>query len=78
MYIYIKRLNSIYTLVCGRVSVCLTKIILLFSIFLLLFMDPIALFSIIHGSYCIISANFLPFSTVLSAKNFSFSKISEF
>ena len=67
-----RRLNSIYTLVRGRASMCLTKIILLFSLFLLLFMGPTALFGIIHGSYCIISANFLPFFTVLSAKKFQF------
>jgi len=30
----------------------------LFSLFLLLFMSPIALFSIIHGFYCIISTIF--------------------
>jgi len=34
------------------------QLILLFSLFLLLFMSLTALFSIIHGPYCIISANF--------------------
>jgi len=34
------------------------KIILLFSLFLQLFMDLIALFANIHGLHCTISANF--------------------
>ena len=34
------------------------QLILLFHLFLLLFMRAITLFSIIHGPYCIISANF--------------------
>ena len=39
---------------------CKIKIILLFSLFFLLFIDPtaLALFSIIHRLYCIISTNF--------------------
>ena len=43
-------------------SVCLAKIkiqlILLFSLFLLLFINLTALFGTIHKSYCTISANF--------------------
>jgi len=34
------------------------QLILLFNLFLLLFISPIALFSTIHGSYCTNSANF--------------------
>ena len=34
------------------------QLILLFSLFLLLFMGPIVLFGTIHRSHCIISANF--------------------
>ena len=34
------------------------QLILLFSLFLLLFMGLTALFGIIHGSHCTISANF--------------------
>ena len=43
-------------------SMCLAKIkiqlILLFSLFLLLFMNPTTLFGTIHKSYCTISTNF--------------------
>ena len=46
----------------------------LFSLFLLLFIGPIALFSIINESYCTISINFYSFIffTVLSTIIFQF------
>ena len=46
-----------------------SKLILLFSLFLLLFMNPTVLFGTIHESYCTISTNF-------QQKVFSFNKIS--
>ena len=39
------------------------KIILLFNLFLLLFMNPTALFGTINGLHCIISTNFYIYST---------------
>ena len=49
--------------VCVLYIVCVpqklkSQFILLFSLFLLLFIDPTALFGTIHGSYYTISANF--------------------
>ena len=59
-----------------------SQLFLLFSLFLLLFMDLIALFGIIHGSHCTFwyyswvslyyFSYFLDLSTVLSIKNFQF------
>ena len=50
--------------------------ILLFNLFLLLFMDPIAIFGTIHGFHCTISANFYIYLWYFQQKVFSFSKIS--
>ena len=49
-----------------------------FSLFLLLFMDPTALFRIIYGFHCIILANFYLYLQYFQQKVFSFNKISEF
>ena len=57
-------------------SVCLAKIILLFSLFLLLFIGPIALFNTIHESHCIILVKFFLYLQYFQQKVFSFSKIS--
>ena len=48
------------------------QFILLFSLFLLLFIDPTAFFGIIHKSHYTISVNFLSLSTILLAKSFQF------
>ena len=53
------------------------QLILLFSLFLLLFIGPIALFSIIHGFHCTILANFYFYLQYFQQKIFSFGKISE-
>ena len=45
----------------------------LFSLFLLLFIGPIALFSIINESYCTISINFYSFIFIYSTFNNNFS-----
>ena len=50
------------------------KIILLFSLYLLLFMVSLYFFTI-YKSYCIILTHFLLLSTVLSVISFQFSKI---
>ena len=52
------------------------QLILLFSLFLLLFMGSTALFSTIHESHCTISANFYLYLQYFQQKVFSFSKIS--
>ena len=52
--------------------------ILLFGLFLLLFVGPIALFSIIHESHYIILANFSLYLQYFQQKIFSFNKISRF
>ena len=52
------------------------QLILLFSLFLLLFMSPIALFDTIYGSHCTISANFYLYLLYFQQKVFSFNKIS--
>ena len=77
-----KRKRLVYILGENALLMCIwqklkSQLILLSNLFLLLFMGSTALFGTIHGSQCIISANFLPLSTVLSAKSFSVSKISE-
>ena len=56
--------------VFGKNNFC--QLILLFSLFLLLFMSPTALFCAIHGAHFTISANFLPLSILFSAKSFQF------
>ena len=53
------------------------QLILLFSLFLLLFMSLTTLFDTIHESHCIISANFYFYLQYFQQKVFSFSKISE-
>ena len=50
----------------------------LFFIFLLLFMDPTALFDIIYGSHFTILTNFYLYLPYFQQKNFNFNKISEF
>ena len=50
-------------------------LILLFSLFLLLFMGPTALFDIIHESYCTILAKFYLYLQYFQQKVFNFSKI---
>ena len=49
---------------------------LLFSLFLLLFMGPTALFGTIYGSHCTISAKFYLYQQYFQQKIFSFSNIS--
>ena len=63
-------------------SVCLaqnlkSQLILLFSLFLLLFMSPIALFGTIHGSHCTILANFYLYLQYFQQNVFNFNKINE-
>ena len=53
------------------------QLILLFSLFLLLFIGLTVLFSTIHGSYCTISANFHLYLRYFRQKVFNFGKISE-
>ena len=57
-------------------SVCLAKIILLFSLFLLPFMGLTVLFDTIHEFHCTISVNFYLYLQHFQQKVFSFSKIS--
>ena len=52
------------------------QLILLFSLFLLLFMGLTTLFGTIHGSYCTILANFYFYLQYFQQKVFSFNKIS--
>ena len=54
------------------------QLILLFSLFLLLFMDLTTFFGIIHESHYTISANFYLYLQYFQRKVFSFSKISGF
>ena len=54
------------------------QFILLFSLFLLLFMNPIALFGTIHEFYYTILADFYLYLLYFQQKVFSFNKISEF
>ena len=54
------------------------QLILLFSLFLLIFMGPTTLFGTIHASHCIILANFYFYLPYSQQKNFSFNKISGF
>ena len=54
------------------------QFILLFSLFLLLFMDPTALFSTIHDSNCTILINFYFYLQYFQYNVFNFNKISEF
>ena len=62
------------TCVFGNTYFC--QLILLFSLFLLLFMDPITLFGTIHGSHYTILANFYLYLQYFQQKVFNFSKIS--
>ena len=59
----------------GKNNFC--QIILLFNLFLVLFIGSTALFSIIHGSHYIISANFYLYLQYFQQKVFSFSKINK-
>ena len=52
------------------------QLILLFTLFLLLFMGPTTLFNTIHGSHDTISANF--YLQYFHQKVFNFNKINEF
>ena len=61
---------------CAFGSKLKNQFILLFSLFLLLFMDLTALFGIIHGSHCTISAIFYFYLQYFQQKVFNFSKIS--
>ena len=58
----------------GKNNFC--EIILLFSLFLLLFMGFTTLFGIIYGYHCAISANFYLYLQYFQQKVFNFSKIS--
>ena len=62
---------------CAFGSKFKSQLILLFSLFLLLFMGLIALFGTIYGSHYTISANFSLYLQYFQQKIFSFSKISE-
>ena len=53
-----------------------SQLILLFSLFLLLFTGPTALFDTIHKFYYTISANFYLYLQYFQQKKFSFRKIS--
>ena len=53
------------------------QLILLFSLFLLQLVDLTVLFGTIHGSHCIIWANFYLYLQYFQQKIFSFSKISK-
>ena len=53
---------------------CFCQLILLFSLFLLLFMGSTILFGTIYRSYCTISANYI-YLRYSQQKVFSFSKI---
>ena len=54
-----------------------SQLVLLFSLFLLLFMNYTVLFDTIHRFYCIISADFYLYLLYFQQKVFSFSKINE-
>ena len=58
-------------------SVYFCQLILLFSLFLILFMSLIALFDTIHGSHYTISTNFYLYLQYFQQKVFSFNKINE-
>ena len=62
---------------CAFGSKIKSQLILLFSLFLLLFMGLIALFGTIYGSHYTISANSSLYLRYFQQKVFSFSKISE-
>ena len=62
---------------CAFGSKLKNQLILLFSLFLLLFIGSTTLFSTIHRSHCTISANFYLYLQYFQQKVFSFSKISE-
>ena len=52
------------------------QLILLFSLFLLIFMRPTVLFDIIYMSHCTILANFYLYLQYFQKNNFNFNKIS--
>ena len=53
------------------------QLILLFSLFLLLFINPVTFFYTIYECYCTISINFYFYLPYFQPKNFSFSKIKQ-
>ena len=57
----------------GMDEIC--QLILLFSLFLLLFISPTVFFGTIHGSHCTISLNFYLYLKYFQQKVFSFGKI---
>ena len=57
----------------GKNNFC--QLILLFSLFLLLFMSSAALFGIIHKSHCTVSTNFYLYLQYFQQKIISFNKI---
>ena len=70
---------SLYFLIkCAFGSRLKNQLILLFSLFLLLYMCLTALFGTIYRSYCTISANFYLYLQYFQQKISSFSKISGF
>ena len=64
--------------ICAFGSKLKSQLILLFSLFLLLFMDPTALFGTIYGFYYTISTDFYLYLLYFQQKVFNFSKISRF
>ena len=60
----------------GMDEIC--QLILLFSLFLLLFMDLIAFFDTIYEFYCTISVNFYLYLQYFQQKIFNFNKLSRF
>ena len=60
----------------GMDEIC--YLILLFSLFLLLFMSPTTLFGTIHESQCTISVNFYLYLQYFQQNVFSFNKINGF
>ena len=71
-HLVIKKLNFYF----GKDYFC--QLILLFSLFLLLFMSPLTFFGIIHESYYTISTHFYIYLQYFQQKIFNFSKINEF
>ena len=54
-----------------------SQLILLFSLFFLMFIDPTVLFDTIHRSYYTILVNFYIYLSYFQQKKFSFNKISK-
>jgi len=66
--------NIYYECTFGKNYFC--QLILLFSLFLLLFIGPIVFFGTIHRSHSTISVNFYLYLQYFQQNDFSFSKIS--